>query len=181
MKTLFARTDHCLAALCHFCLVFLTLSLTGMMAFAVFMRYVIDQSFPAVEELSILVGLWLYFIAMVVVTRERGHLHGGILDLFDISPRNRALIKGFNDLVGLAVICFFGFYAFKYLFFVMKINRVSTNLSWPTALWVGAAIVGFTLMAGYKLRDLFNHKDSYTEYDNKSPHSKDAVLEDRSS
>ncbi|MBE9397467.1 TRAP transporter small permease subunit [Pontibacterium sp. N1Y112] len=178
MKMFFERADHYLAVACRFCLVFLTLFLTTMMAAAVFLRYVMDQSFPAIEELSILVGLWLYFIAMVVVTRERGHLTGGILDLLNLSTRTRALIKGFNDLVGLLVICFFGYYAFKYLFFVMKINRVSTNLSWPTALWVYSAIAGFTLMAIYKLRDLFIHKNSYTIYDNKSPHSKDAVLEE---
>lgn len=178
MKTLLKSADHYFAVASRFCLVFLTLFLTVMMATAVFLRYVMDQSFPAIEELSILVGLWLYFIAIVVVTRERGHLTGGILELLDLSPRHHALIKGFNDLVGLVVICFFGFYAYKYLFFVMKINRVSTNLSWPTAFWVSAAIAGFTLMAIYKVRDLFIHRNSYTSYDNKSPHSKDAVLEE---
>ncbi len=178
MKNFFDRTDYYLAVLFRFCLVALVLILTGMMAVSVFLRYVLDLALPAIEELSILVGLWLYFISMVVVTRERGHLTGGILDLFNLSPRYQAWIKCFNDVVGLAVICCFGFYAIKYFFFVAKINRVSTNLAWPTTIWVSAAIVGFTLMAAYKLRDLFIHKNSYTVYDNKSPHSDDAVLEE---
>lgn len=181
MKNLFILVDHYLATLYQFILVSLTLLLTTMMAFAVFMRYIVDQAFPAVEELSILSGLWLYFIAMVVVTRERGHLTGGILDLLNLSKRSRMFIKGFNDLAGLAVLGVFCFYAYKYLFFMIKINRVSTNLGWSTSLWVGAAVVGFTLMAAYKVRDLFIHKNSYTIYDNKSPHSKDAVLEENPS
>lgn len=177
MNSLFIRIDRALVSICRFALIFLVLSLAGMMAVGVFLRYVMDLSFPAMEELSIMVGLWFYFVSMAYVTRERAHLAGGILDLFDLTPQTRAAVKWIADFVGLGVICFFGFYTYKYLFFVMKINRVSTNLGWPTALWVGAAIVGFTLMAAYKLRDLFIHRNSYTVYDNKSPHSKDAVME----
>jgi TRAP-type C4-dicarboxylate transport system permease small subunit len=178
MRNFFTRADNYLAAFSRFFLVFLVLLLTGMMATSVFLRYVLGLALPAIEELSILVGLWLYFLSMVYVTRERGHLTGGVLDLFNLSRSTRAFVKAFNDLIGLAVICIFGFYAVKYFFFVMKINRVSTNLGWPTAIWVSAAIVGFILMALYKLRDLFIHDNSYTVYDNKSPHSDDAVLEE---
>lgn len=178
MKNFFIRADYYLATFSRFFLVFLVLLLTAMMTVSVFLRYVLDLALPAIEELSILVGLWLYFVSMVVVTRERGHLTGGILDLFNLGKSQRTLIKKFNDLIGLAVICVFGFYALKYIFFVTKINRVSTNLGWPTALWVSAAVIGFALMALYKLRDLFIQKNSYTVYDNKSPHPEDAVLED---
>ncbi len=159
-------------------LICLCLFLTGLMATAVFLRYVLDQAFPAIEEISILTGLWLYFIAMVLVTRERSHLTGGIIELLNLSPKQRMLIRAFNDLVGLAVIGFFGFYAAKYLLFIMKINRASTNLGWPTALWVSAAVAGFALMAIYKLRDLFSHSNTYSQYDNKSLHASDAVLKE---
>lgn len=178
MKALLARVDQYLSAFSKLCLVLLTLTLTLMLAAAVFFRYVLDQAFPAIEELSILVGLWLYFIAMIVVTRERAHLTGGILDLLNLSKKTRAVIKAINDLLGLAVICVFGFYAFKYLLFIMKINRTSTNLGWPTALWFSAAIVGFAIMALYKVRDLFQHENAYTAYDNKSPHPTDAQLKE---
>jgi len=77
----------------------------------------------------------------------------------------------------LLVIGCFGFYTIKYLLFVIKINRVSTNLAWPTSIWVAAAVLGFSLMALYKLRDLFIHHNRYTIYDNKSLHAKDAQLE----
>ncbi len=178
MKNLFIKIDHYLGLSYRFSLIFLTLFLTGMMAFAVFLRYVLGQSLPAIEEISILVGVWLYFIAMVAVTRERGHLTGGILDLFSLSSRTRRQIKTFNDLVGLSVICVFAWYAYKYLAFTLKIHRSSTNLSWPTALWVVSALFGFSFMALYKLRDLFVHEDNYTQYDNKSPHPSSATLKD---
>lgn len=180
MKNLFLTFDHWMAKLCRFGMIFLTLLLTGMMATAVFLRYVLDQSLPAIEESSILVGVWLYFIAIVSVTRERSHLTGGIVDLFDLSPRTRRNIKSFNDLIGLCVVTIFAYYAFKYLAFTMKINRVSTNLSWPTALWVFSAVFGFCLMAIYKIRDLFRHDDTYTPYDNKSPHASSATLKETS-
>ena len=168
MFNFLCRLDNGFARLSRLVLIFLCLFLTGLMATAVFLRYVLDQAFPAIEEISILTGLWLYFISMVLVTRERGHLTGGILELLDLSSKQRTYIKVFNDFIGLAVICIFGFYAGKYLLFIMKINRVSTNLGWPTALWVGAAITGFALMAIYKLRDLFSHSNTYSQYDNKS-------------
>lgn len=176
MLNFLIRLDSGFTRLSRFLLIFLCLFLTALMAFAVFLRYVLDQAFPAVEEVSILTGLWLYFIAMVLVTRERSHLTGGILELLSLSRRQRILIKAFNDVIGLGVLCFFGFYAAKYLLFMMKINRVSTNLDWPSALWVSAAVCGFAVMALYKLRDLFNHRNEYSQYDNKSLHAKDAVL-----
>jgi TRAP-type C4-dicarboxylate transport system permease small subunit len=161
-------------------MVFFALLLTIMMAFSVFLRYVLDQSFPAVEEICILIGIWLYFVGMVVVTRERSHLTGGVLDLINLTPRVRALIKAFNDLVGLCVLCLFSFYTFKYLLFVMKINRTSTNLEWPIAVYVSAAIFGFVLMVIYKIRDLFMHENKYSIYDIKSPHSPDSMLKELS-
>lgn len=178
MKNLFLKLDHYLAAGCRLGMIFLALFLTGMMAVAVFLRYVLDQSLPAIEEGSILVGLWLYFTAMVVVTRERSHLTGGIIDLFDLSHRSRMRIKTFNDFVGLCVLCVFAYYTWKYLAFTMKINRSSTNLGWPTALWISSAMFGFSLMVVYKLRDLFVHEDTYTQYDNKSPHPSSARLKE---
>ncbi|MBN3560972.1 TRAP transporter small permease [Aliamphritea spongicola] len=178
MLSLLSRLDAGFARLSRLLLIFLCLFLTGLMATAVFLRYGLDQAFPAIEEISILTGLWLYFIAMVLVTRERSHLTGGIMELLNLTPKQRTLIKAFNDLVGLTVICFFGFYATKYLLFIMKINRASTNLGWPTALWVSAAVAGFTLMALYKLRDLFSHSNTYSQYDNKSLHARDAVLKE---
>lgn len=178
MKNLFIKIDHYLGLGYRFALVFLTLLLTGMMAVAVFLRYVLDQSLPAIEEISILIGVWLYFTAMISVTRERGHLTGGILDLFSLSDRTRRQIKTFNDLVGLCVISVFAWYAWKYFAFTLKIHRSSTNLGWPTALWVVSALFGFCFMALYKLRDLFVHEDSYTQYDNKSSHSPDATLKE---
>ncbi|WP_261844999.1 TRAP transporter small permease [Aliamphritea ceti] len=178
MLNFLSRLDAGFARLSRLLLIFLCLFLTGLMATAVFLRYVLDQAFPAIEEISILTGLWLYFISMVLVTRERGHLTGGIIELLNLSPKQRTFIKVFNDFIGLAVICFFGFYAAKYLLFVMKINRASTNLSWPTSLWVSAAVAGFALMTAYKMRDLFSHSNTYSQYDNKSLHSQDAVLKE---
>ncbi|MGB1239632.1 MAG: TRAP transporter small permease [Pseudomonadales bacterium] len=178
MLQLLKQLDSALAALFKHFLVFALLALTALMAFAVFLRYVLDQAIPAIEELSVLLGLWIYFIAFVVVTRERSHLTGGILDLISLSSRQRALIKGFNDLVGLCIVAVFGYYAYKYLFFTLKINRSSTNLAWPTAWWVGAAVTGFSLMGVYKLRDLFNHSYTYNDYDNKSPHASNAIFKE---
>ncbi len=178
VKTMLRRADRLFARACHAAMIALAMTLALMMAAAVFLRYVLDQSFPAIEEASILIGLWLYFVAIIVVTRERSHLTGGIVDLFDLNDRTRILIRSFNDLLGLAVVCFFAYFAFKYLFFVMKINRTSTNLGWPTALWVGAAIAGFVFMTVYKLRDLFNHDNTYSTYDNKSPHPASAELKE---
>ena len=145
MKNFLSKADHIISIFCRYSLIVLTLLLTSMMFITVFLRYVLDQSFPAIEELSILVGLWFYFISMAVVTREKSHLTGGILELFNISPKVLLIIQKSCDLVGLMILCAFSFYACKYLLFMMKINRVSTNLSWPTALWVSAAVAGFTL------------------------------------
>lgn len=178
MINLLTRADRYIGAVFNFFLVSLVLSLTALMATSVFLRYVLNMALPAIEELSILIGLWFYFVAIVVVTRERGHLTGGILDLFDLTKKQRTIIKGFNDLVGLGITLFFGYYAIKQVLFLIKINKSSTILDWPISIWNSAAIFGFVFMAIYKIRDIFIRKNAYNMYDNKSHHPDDAVYQE---
>ncbi|WP_271271120.1 TRAP transporter small permease [Aliamphritea hakodatensis] len=171
------KLDVRLAQFLRYSVVVLSLLLAALMFTAVILRYVLSASFPEVEELSVLVGLWLYFFAMIIVTRERSHLHGGIADLLNMSDKLRAGIQYMNYLIAFALTSAFAFYTVKYLLFTMKINRTSTSLQWPTAIWVSAAVFGFLLMAMYLSRELFSFRFKVGDYDYKSPHpSKDKPL-----
>lgn len=165
MKDLLVRLDQRLDEVFRFCLVLLALFLSAVMVAAAFLRYFTDQSLPAVEEVSVLVGVWLYFISMIVVTRERGHLTGGVLELFDIGNRGRRAVRLVNDFIGLLVMGVFLFYTVEYLLFVSKIGRKSTNMNLSTTIWVAAAVVGFVFMSVYKVRDLFVCENAVAECD----------------
>ncbi|UTW08010.1 TRAP transporter small permease [Pseudomonas benzenivorans] len=165
MKDLLVRFDRRLNAVFRFCLVLLALVLSAVMVAAAFLRYFTDQSLPAVEEVSILLGVWIYFISMIVVTRDRGHLTGGVLELLDIGNGGRRAIRFINDLIGLLVMGVFLFYTIEYLLFVYKIGRKSTNMNLSTTVWVAAAVVGFFFMFAYKIRDLFFCENAVAECD----------------
>lgn len=57
------------------------LLLAGLMFAQVMMRYVLDIPFSGIEEVSILLAVWIYFLGMGYATREREHIHGGIVSL----------------------------------------------------------------------------------------------------
>lgn len=154
MKISIAALEQRLYQGCRALVILLAVLLTGLITVSVFLRYVLDQSIPAIEESSILIGLWFYFVSVVLVSRERSHLTGGIIDLFAISPRTLRYVQLFNTLVCTVVSAVFLYYSLKYLAFMLKINRTSTNLGWPTAIWVSSVVFGFIAMLLYSLRDL---------------------------
>ncbi len=103
------------------------LSLAVLVFAQVIMRYFMESSFSGIEETSILLAVWVYFLGMGYATREREHIHGGIVSLVVKDPKNE-ITKG----------------------------KVSTTLRWPRGIWSASMIVGFAMMIGYFLLEAIN-------------------------
>ena len=121
--------------------------LAGLMFAQVIMRYFLDSPFAGIEELAVLLGVWVYFLGMGYATLTSEHIQGGIVSLLVKDPWKLKLIELSALFVSLIAALVFGYFACKYAFFVIEKGRSSIYLRWPRGLWSSSMIVGFSMMS----------------------------------
>lgn len=132
------------------------LGLAVLMFSQVIMRYVLESPFTGIEEASILLAVWVYFLGMGYATREREHIHGGIVSLIVKDPYKVGVIRFIGSLTCMIAAIVFGYFACKYALKELDRGRLSVNLRWPRGLWSASMIVGFAMMVGYFLLETIN-------------------------
>jgi TRAP-type C4-dicarboxylate transport system permease small subunit len=137
--------DYCLKA----AMIFTGLGLAVLMFTQVVMRYLLDSPFAGIEEAAILLALWTYFLGMGYATKQRAHIHGGIVSLVVSDPIKIQWIRFFGSIVCTIAACLFGYFATKYGLFVIAKGRMSLNMHWPKGLWSASMIFGFAMMSGF--------------------------------
>jgi TRAP-type C4-dicarboxylate transport system permease small subunit len=139
--------DYCLRG----AMVFAGLGLAVLMFTQVIMRYVLESPFAGIEEAAILLAVWVSFLGMSYTTKQRSHIHGGIVSLVVYDLFKIAMLRFFVSVICFFTACVFGYYAAKYGLFVMEKERLSLYLQWPKGLWTASMIFGFLLMSVYFL------------------------------
>lgn len=132
------------------------LGLAVLMFSQVIMRYVLESPFTGIEEVSILLAVWIYFLGMGYATREREHIHGGIVSLVVKDPYKVSIIRFIGSITCMIAACVFGYFACKYALKEIDRGRLSVNLRWPRGLWSTSMIIGFAMMVGYFLLETIN-------------------------
>ncbi len=132
------------------------LGLAALVFAQVIMRYVLESPFTGIEEVSILLAVWVYFLGMGYATRQREHIHGGIVSLVVKDPQKVAYIRFTGSIICMIAACIFGYFAYKYALKEITKGRVSTNMRWPRGIWSASMIVGFAMMIGYFLLETIN-------------------------
>ena len=121
------------------------LALAGLMVFQIVLRYVFLTPFLGIEEVTVLLGLWIYFLGLVHVTRTRQHIGSGVIRLF---VRNAAVLKGvelFKLALCAASSAIFLYFTVLYWLKTDESGRSSTYLSWPTTVWIASMLFGFAV------------------------------------
>ena len=129
----------------------LGLALASLMFAQIIMRYVLQTPFTGIEEVTVLLGVWIYFIGMGYCSKANEHIQGGIVGLIISDPYTLSLIRFLGLLISTVAAAIFGYFACKYALFVIEKGRLSVNLQWPRGFWSGSMIVGFTMMTGYSI------------------------------
>ncbi|MCV6611904.1 MAG: TRAP transporter small permease, partial [Amphritea sp.] len=156
VDTFLMRFERVLNWIFRFMMVVTGLGLAILMFTQVILRYVIELPFTGIEEASILLAVWIYFLGMGYATREREHIHGGIVSLVVKDPDKVGMIRFFGSIVCMIAACIFGYFACKYALKEIDRGRVSINLRWPRGIWSGSMIIGFAMMVGYFLLEAIN-------------------------
>ena len=141
-------------------IIFFCLALAGLMVFQIVMRYVFVTPFLGIEEVTVLLGLWIYFLGLVHVTRTHQHIGSGVVRLF---VQNAAVLKGielFKLALCAASSAIFLYFTVLYWLKTDESGRASTYLSWPTTVWITSMLFGFavaTLLFVVHLWRAFGH------------------------
>jgi TRAP-type C4-dicarboxylate transport system permease small subunit len=143
LKKLEFVLDYCIRG----AMVFTGLGLAILMFTQVIMRYVLESPFAGIEEAAILLAVWVSFLGMGYATKQRSHIHGGIVSLIVHDPVKIEMIRLTVSIICLFTVCIFGYFAAKYGIFVFEKERMSLYLQWPKGLWTASMIFGFLLMA----------------------------------
>jgi TRAP-type C4-dicarboxylate transport system permease small subunit len=147
LKKLESILDTCIRG----AMVFVGLGLAILMFTQVIMRYVLESPFAGIEEAAILLAVWVSFLGMGYATKQRSHIHGGIVSLLVHDPLKIEMIRLIVSIICLFTACVFGYFAAKYGMFVFEKERMSLYLQWPKGLWTASMIFGFLLMAVFFL------------------------------
>jgi TRAP-type C4-dicarboxylate transport system permease small subunit len=139
--------DYCLRG----AMVFTGLGLAVLMFTQVIMRYVLESPFAGIEEAAILLAVWVSFLGMGYATKQRSHIHGGIVSLIVYDPFKIQMLRFIVSVICLVTACIFGFFAAKYGLFVIEKERMSLYLQWPKGLWTASMVFGFLLMSVFFL------------------------------
>ena len=145
----FGKVEKCFdwffKSVMFFCCMMLALLMFGQ----VIMRYVLETPFVGIEEVSILLAVWIYFLGMGYATKKQEHIHGGILSLVVSDPVIFKTVRFFCTIVCIFGACVFGYYASKYALKQIDRGRLSIVMQWPRWIWSSSMFVGFAMMIIY--------------------------------
>jgi len=127
------------------------LALSFLMVAEVILRYWLEMPFLGIEETSVLLGLWLYFLGAAYTTRQGSHIKGGIAALVLKNQKTLGAVRFGGSLLCTVAGVVFCYYATSYGMYIFSVHRESTYLSWPTIFWVSSMLAGFVLMTLYFL------------------------------
>ena len=126
-------------------IIFFCVALAGIMVFQIVLRYVFQFPFLGIEEVTVLLGLWIYFLGLVHVTRTRQHIGSGVIRLF---LKNRTALKAvqvFKLALCAGASAIFLYFSVGYWLKTAESGRSSTYLSWPTTVWITSMVFGFAI------------------------------------
>ena len=126
-------------------IIFFCVALAGLMVFQIVLRYVFVTPFLGIEEVTVLLGLWIYFLGLVHVTRTRQHIGSGVARLFIENKVVLTALEIFKLALCALASAIFLYFSVLYWLKTAASGRSSTYLSWPTTVWITSMVFGFAL------------------------------------
>ncbi len=145
-----------LAKILRFFMIIGAYACAGMIFTEVFFRYVLNLPIFGINEIVLLVGIWLYFIASVYGAFEKTHIQVSIMHLL-FKGRPLALSRT----IASAITTFLSFmmiqWSFSYIAWSIKLHGITPALRIPIILYQMSILVGAILMSFYFLTELIDN------------------------
>lgn len=117
----------------------------------VLLRYVLKAPLFGLEEFSLTVAIWVYFLGAIFGTKYDTHVQGDVAARLFKTTRARALVRVVVWCLSSAACAAFLYHAAKYSWWVYNTGERTTGLWWPRVTSVGSMFFGGVLMTVYSL------------------------------
>ena len=152
-----------------FFIIFAGCLVTVLVFVEVMLRYVFASPLFGVEELVVLIAMWLYFLGASYGAYERSHIKADIIHLWFKTPRSFAGVNAVTGLITVVMCIIMVSWTYPYILWSIKKGGTTQALLLPTVYSQIAILVSAVLMTFYffvefldYLRQSFS-KDSASE------------------
>lgn len=136
-------------------------SVNTLVAFAMFWMVVSRHFLPSspmlwIEEMIILLALWLYFIGGASCSFVDGHVKGGFLDIW-LNEKNQRIVRLVAGICELVILLIYTVLATDYYIHLFNSRKSAIYLNLNKSYWELSVVVGLTLMAVFVVFHLISN------------------------
>lgn len=125
-----------------------------LVCWAVVLRYVLELDLYGIEEIEVLIGFWLYFVAGVYGSYKGTQISADILTVLVKNMRVRCFFNIVASIIAFLMVSVFAYWSWDLLVFSIQKRPVTAVWRIPMFYTYLPVVLGFSLMAVYALRDL---------------------------
>lgn len=123
------------------------------MAYEALSRYAFEQSPLGLEEFTLLIAAYAYFIGAAHASRKRQHVTVTLIDVIKMPEKIRHGIAVFSAFLCFAAPAAFFYYTLDFNLWVADSPMQLRPFGWPYWVWTVAMPIGMLVMAIYELRN----------------------------
>jgi len=112
-----------------------------------FMRYALSTSIIGLEEISVLLGLYAYYLGAGAASRLGLQIRVSIIDSVNMKPLIRQIISSVVQFISAIICLIFVYYIIIYWRWIMSVGMILEPLGWPFMVSAFSMGLGTSLMA----------------------------------
>ena len=120
----------------------------------VFFRYVLRIEIFGIEEMIVIIAMWMYWTGGVYATYENSHIKGDMLDMFVKSKKKKQIVNYVAQGLTIVALGFFAWWGLEWTQWNLQIGQRTPGLRWPM-IWSQIPVaISFVLMFSYSVYHL---------------------------
>jgi TRAP-type C4-dicarboxylate transport system permease small subunit len=123
----------------------------------VFLRYVLKSPLFGLEELSRLIGVWVYFLGAIIGCRLDSHVQGNVTGLLLKTARSKSFLSTITWTFSVILCVVFVYHSGKYSIWLYQTGEKTTGLWWPRITSVGSMFFGSIFMTLYSIANVIKY------------------------
>lgn len=131
-----------------------SIALVLLVCWAVVLRYILQLDLYGIEEIEVLIGFWLYFVAGVYGSYKGTQISADILNVLVKNMRVKRFFNIVANIVAFLMVSVFAYWSWDLLMFSIQKRPVTAVWRIPMFYTYLPVVLGFILMAVYAFRDL---------------------------
>ncbi|GAA3548480.1 TRAP transporter small permease [Zobellella aerophila] len=154
LLALIATIDAVLVFLIKPVLGLISAAIAFMLALGIFTRAVLDAPLFGLEELILVVAMWIYMLGAVLASRERSHLSADFVQVVCSNPKMIQVMRLLSTLISLLMAVMFVTWSYDLLQWGINKGQATPVFQLPWYISQSSLFVAALLFCFYLIRDL---------------------------